>query len=135
MNFVLADTNAWSRFYRSDFADDDPVVDALHRAIETRGLATIGVVYLELLRGFTLERTRGAIRKEFEAVSFIEPNRDDYAAAADLSVTCRRHGVQLHTIDALIAQVCIAHNLVLLTADADFTHAAQHVPLQFWKPE
>lgn len=134
MNAVLADTNAWSRFYRSDFADGDPVVDALRHGIDIRGMVTTGVIYLELLRGFTLESTRSEIRHEFDAVPFLEPTRDDYAAAAELSVTCRRAGVQLETIDALIAQVCIAHDATLLTADDDFTHAAQHIPLDVWNP-
>lgn len=44
--------------------------------------------------------------------------------------TCRRHGVQLGTIDALIAQLCIEHDLALLTTDQDFTHAARFVPLR-----
>ena len=65
---------------------------------------------------------------------FIEPTRDDYGAAADLSVTCRRAGVQLGSIDALIAQICIANDLTLLSADADFAHAAHHVALDVWNP-
>lgn len=36
----------------------------------------------------------------------------------------------LGTIDALIAQLCIEHDLALLTADKDFTHAARFVPLR-----
>ena len=36
----------------------------------------------------------------------------------------------LDTIDALIAQLCIEHDLALLTADKDFTHAARFVPLR-----
>lgn len=134
MNAVFADTNAWSRFYRSDIPDGDPVVDALRHGIHSRGVVTTGVIYLELLRGFTLESTRREIRHEFDAVPFLEPTSDDYAAAPNLSVTCRRHGVQLETIDALIAQVCITHDATLLTADDDFTYAAQHIPLDVWNP-
>ncbi|MCB0977177.1 MAG: PIN domain-containing protein [Acidimicrobiales bacterium] len=63
---------------------------------------------------------------------FIEPTRHDYAAAADLSVTCRRRGVQLDSIDALIAQLCVAHDLTLLTANTDFAHAGRHIPLKLW---
>jgi predicted nucleic acid-binding protein len=35
-------------------------------------------------------------------------------------------------VDALIAQLCIAHDLVLLTTDADFRHASRHIPLRVW---
>lgn len=66
---------------------------------------------------------------------FIEPTRDDYAAAATLSNTCRRKGVQLATIDALIAQLFIRAELTVLTTDAHFSHASQHIPLRVWTPK
>jgi predicted nucleic acid-binding protein len=45
---------------------------------------------------------------------------------------CRRAGVQIGTIDALLAQLCIRHKLTLLTTDKDFAHAALHCPLKVW---
>lgn len=134
MSTVLVDTSVWSRFYRSDFPDSDPVVSALSGELAERGVVTTGVVYLELLRGFTRPASRSEITSQFGEVPFIEPEREDYAAAADLSVTCRRAGLQLATVDALIAQVCITHDLTLLTADTDFTKAASHIPLHVWSP-
>jgi hypothetical protein len=47
---------------------------------------------------------------------------------------CRRAGVQIGTIDALLGQLCIRHELTLLTTDADFTLAARHCPLRIWSP-
>jgi predicted nucleic acid-binding protein len=41
--------------------------------------------------------------------------------------------VQLGTIDALIAQLCIGRGLALLTTDRDFTHAAEHCELVVWQ--
>lgn len=87
-----------------------------------------------MLRGFTRPATRDQITAQFDDVPFIEATRHDYAGAAELSVICRRNGVQLETVDALIAQVCIANDLTLLTADGDFTQAASHVPLRVWNP-
>ncbi|MHB8571155.1 MAG: PIN domain-containing protein, partial [Metallibacterium sp.] len=58
------------------------------------------------------------------------PARDTHIQAATLRNTCRRKGVQLGTIDALIAQLCIEHDLALLTTDKDFVHAARFVPLR-----
>jgi predicted nucleic acid-binding protein len=40
--------------------------------------------------------------------------------------------VQLSSIDALIAQLAITHDLALLTTDQDFVHAARHIPLRVW---
>ncbi|MCZ7628935.1 MAG: PIN domain nuclease [Microthrixaceae bacterium] len=134
MSTVLVDTSAWSRFYRSDIPETDPYVSAVQHEIAARGVVTTGVVYLELLRGFTQSGTKEEIHRQFDSVPFIEPRRADYAGAAELGTRCRRAGVQLGAVDALIAQVCIANDLTLLTADGDFVHAARHVPLKLWAP-
>jgi hypothetical protein len=40
--------------------------------------------------------------------------------------------VQVGTIDALFAQLCIRHNLLMLTSDDDFKAVAQHSALRAW---
>lgn len=47
---------------------------------------------------------------------------------------CRRAGVQLGTIDALLIQFCGRHELTLLSTDPDFAHAAMQVPFRLWRP-
>lgn len=134
MSVTLVDSSVWSRFYRNDVPDSDAYVTAFMRELASRDVVTTGVVYLELLRGFTRPSTREQIHREFEAVSFLEPTRSDYADAADLCTSCRRAGVQLGSIDALLAQLCIGNDLQLLTADRDFLHAAECIPLDVWSP-
>jgi predicted nucleic acid-binding protein len=56
------------------------------------------------------------------------PDRDDHAQAALLHTRCRQRGVQVGTIDALIAQLCIRHQLTLLTTDRDFAAIARLEP-------
>lgn len=80
-------------------------------------------------------RAQSAIQSAFDVLTFLEPTRTDYIAAAALSNTCRSSGVPLATIDALIAQLCIGNDLVLLTTDADFRHAARYIPLRVWSPD
>lgn len=41
-------------------------------------------------------------------------------------------GVQLGTIDALLAQLCLRHRWRLLTSDRGFRHAAKHCALDLW---
>jgi hypothetical protein len=31
-----------------------------------------------------------------------------------------------------LAQLCIRHDVMLLTTDKDFTHVAKHCPLRIW---
>ena len=132
---LFADTSVWSLAYRRDSPPASAEVAALREAL-TGGerIVATGLVLLELLQGFVPARAQATIRAAFESLEFVEPAREDYIAAAGLSNACRRKGVQLATIDALIAQLCIAHDLLLLTTDADFRHAARHVPLRVWSP-
>jgi predicted nucleic acid-binding protein len=65
---------------------------------------------------------------------FVTPDRQDHIDAAGLRNRCRRAGLQIGTIDVLLAQLCMRHELTLLTTDNDFEMAAAHCPLQIWHP-
>jgi hypothetical protein len=92
------------------------------------------MILLELLRGFLPARAQATIRTAFDALEFIEPVRDDYVGAASVGNACRRAGVQLGAVDALIAHLAITGDHTLLTTDADFHLAARHVDLRVWHP-
>jgi predicted nucleic acid-binding protein len=105
------------------------------RALEDgETVVTTGLVHQELLQGFSGPRARSDIITRFKALPFLAPDRQDHIAAAELRNRCRRAGVQVGTIDALLAQLCIRHGLLLLTTDNDFAQAAVHCALQVWKP-
>ncbi|TMJ27185.1 MAG: PIN domain-containing protein [Alphaproteobacteria bacterium] len=61
------------------------------------------------------------------------PTRDDHIAAAELRNRCRRAGVQIGTVDALLAQLCLHHDLVMLSSDEDFKHIAGQCALKLWR--
>ena len=129
---VLVDTSVWSLALRRDRSPNSPAVARLTKALESDLVVTTGLIVQELLQGFLPQRTQTEIRRRFGALAVVQPTRDDHIAAADLRNACRRAGVQLGTIDALIAQLCIAHNLELLSTDRDFVHAARHCELRLW---
>ena len=58
--------------------------------------------------------------------------RDDDIDAAELRNRCRRAGIQIGTIDALLAQLCIGHDLTMLTTDGDFRRVAKQSVLKVW---
>ena len=106
----------------------------LRHALE--GGATIvvtGLVLQELLQGFAGPRARKDIIDRFAALPLLTPDRQDHIDAADLRNRCRRAGLQIGTIDAVIAQLCVRHQLQLLTTDNDFVLAARHCTLRVWK--
>jgi len=95
-------------------------------------LLTTGLVLQELLQGFSGPKSRDQIVERFSAVPLLVPDRDDHIRAAELRNHCRGNGVQVGTIDALLAQLCIRHDLTMLTTDHDFTHVAEHSTLKLW---
>jgi hypothetical protein len=130
---VFVDTSVWSLALRRDSIGESPEVDALARCLDAGDiLFTTGLVLQELLQGFRGPRARDAIVERFASLPFVQPERLDHVAAADLRNDSRRRGIQLGTIDAVIAQLCIRFALVLLTTDADFRRVARHHRLTIW---
>jgi predicted nucleic acid-binding protein len=130
---LLVDTSVWSLAFRRDIDSGVPQVQALRSALGGgEAIVTTGLVLQELLQGFAGPRARQAIVQRFEALPLLVPDRTDHVDAAELRNRCRRAGVQMGTIDALIAQLCLRHELMLLTTDGDFVLAARHCGLRIW---
>ena len=130
---LLVDTSVWSLALRRDVAVTQPEVRHLEQALlGAQTVVTTGLVLQDLLQGFSGPKARPQIIDRFSSLPLVQPDRQDHIDAAALRTTCRRGGVQLGTIDALITQICIRHQLTLLTTDQDFTHAGRHCPLRIW---
>jgi predicted nucleic acid-binding protein len=132
---LLVDTSVWSLAFRRKVDSLTPEVQALRTALSGgESIVTTGLILQELLQGFSGPRAAKDLVQRFNALPLIVPDRQDYIDAADLRNLCRRSGVQLGTIDALLAQLCLRHDLTLLTTDGDFSLAARHCDLRVWKP-
>lgn len=133
---LLVDTSVWSLALRRDASASEPEVHLLKDALLGADVVvTTGLVLQELLQGFSGPKSHAQIIERFAALPLLQPDRDDHVAAADLRNTCRRAGVQVGTIDALLAQLCIRHDLTLLSTDNDFKLAARHCALRVWAPK
>ena len=97
-------------------------------------VAATGLVLQELLQGFGRPKSAEAIIERFAAVQMVHPTVADHVHAADIRNRCRRAGVHVSTVDALLAALCIDRGLTMLSADQDFAHIARHVPLDRWVP-
>jgi predicted nucleic acid-binding protein len=130
---LLVDTCVWSLAFRLDRRSDEAAVARLRDALaQGETIYTTGLVLQELVQGFADPKARASINERFAALPGIVPSRDDHIAAAEIRNRCRRNGVQVGTIDALLIQLCLHHDLVLLTEDRDFFNAAEHCPLRLW---
>lgn len=132
---LFVDTSVWSLAFRRDQPSAAPEVDTVRNALEGgETIVTTGLVLQELLQGFAGPRARRDIIDRFTALPLLSPDRQDHIAAAELRNSCRRGGVQIGTIDALLAQLCIRHELTMLTTDKDFGRVAKHSTLRVWRP-
>jgi predicted nucleic acid-binding protein len=89
-----------------------------------------GIILQELLQGFAGPRAALQIVQHFAAIPLIAATRDDHIKAAELRNACRRRGIQVGTIDALLARLCIRCELVMLSTDRDFVHIAESTSLR-----
>ena len=130
---LFVDTSVWALALRRDAPAGSAQVTALTRAIGAgETIVTTGLVLQELLQGFAGPNARKAILDRFTALPLLGPDRQDHVDAAALRNHCRRRGIRIGTIDALLAQLCIGNSLTMLTADEDFRRIARHSALKLW---
>ena len=130
---LFVDTSVWSLAFRREPPSAAPEVHALVHAIEAGELIlTTGLVLQEILQGFAGPKDQAQILDRFAAIPLIVPDREDHIEAAALRNRCRRAGIQAATIDALLAQLCLRHDLTMLSTDEDFRHIAEKCPLKLW---
>ena len=130
---LLVDTSVWSLAFRHDAEASTQAVEVLRSALEGADqVFTTGLVLQELLQGFAGPKARSQLIERFAALAFLQPDREDHIEAAEVRNTCRRNGVQIGTIDAVLIQLCLRHDLVMLSTDNDFRSASRHVKFRLW---
>jgi predicted nucleic acid-binding protein len=132
---LFVDTSVWSLAFRRDTPPEIAETAALARAISDGAqVMTTGLVLQEVLQGMAGPKQRATLIERFSSLTFLIPDKDDHIEAAGLRNACRSAGVQVGTVDALLAQLCIRHGLTMLTTDQDFRYMVRHVPLRLWPP-
>ena len=120
---------------RRDSPPDSPEVSRLRDALNSgERIFSTGTVLRELLQGIRGPNAVAQIARHFQAIPMITHVRGDHVGAADLRNECRRRGVQVGTVDALLAQICMSRELVMLSTDRDFNYIENWTLLQLWRP-
>jgi len=110
----------------------DRFIEVLDRSIPF-GLSPITV--LEVLQGAATENDFDTLRDYLESQTIFElrGGLDSYVAAAKIFFDLRRRGKTAgSSIDCLIAQTAIEHDLHLLHNDSDFGRIAEVSALKIW---
>lgn len=130
---LFVDTSVWSLAFRRDAPAPMPEVKALLHGLDAgETILTTGIVLQELLQGFSGPKARKEILVRFKALPLLMPDRQDHINAAEIRNDCRRRGLQIGTINALLAQLCIRYGLTMLSTDSDFAAMARHCGLKLW---
>jgi len=91
------------------------------------------VIYQEILQGAKTEKEYAALKEYLSSQRFFHPKDsvESYAQAARIYFSCCRKGVTIRsTIDCLIAQIALEHDLFLLHNDSDFIAMAPVIGLR-----
>lgn len=89
----------------------------------------IGPVRQEVLSGVRTDEQFDRLRAALGAFPDLELQTEDFERAAQFYTLCRRRGVQGSNTDFLLCAVAERHELSILTADKDFDHFAEHLPV------
>lgn len=92
-------------------------------------------IFQEILQGAKSEKEYRLLRQYLETQRFYHPKDpiDSFAKAARIFFKCRRKGVTIRsTIDCIIAQTAMEHDLFLLHSDTDFDAMTGVVPLKIY---
>lgn len=126
---ILVDTSIWIDYFCSQ---PGPAAHLLDQLIESNTpFALTPVILQEILQGARTPSHFNQLRDHLITQFFLYPLDpiETYSAAAAIYAKCRRVGVTPRsTIDCLIAQIAIGHDVPLLHNDADYERIAQVIP-------
>ncbi len=131
---IIVDTSVWSLALRRRSVIKNKEALVLESLIESgEEIYLLGIILQELLQGIRKKETFDSLNIYLNYFPLIEPTREDYVGAAQLKNTFMKKGIQVSTIDALIAHVAIAYDCLLFTTDRDFQYIEKYTKLKLLK--
>ncbi len=131
---VIVDTSVWSLALRRNIPARNPETEILSRMIEQgETIFLLGIILQERLQGVREPHDFKRLKEHMDSFPVFDIAREHYVKAADLKNHLGRNGVQVSTIDALIAAATIANDCYLFTNDKDFQYIAKHSKLRLLK--
>jgi len=120
---------------RRDETGGEPSVRRLRDTLDhDEGVVTTGLELQELLQGSAGPRPVTPSSIALRRYRLQIPDGTHQVEAAESRNVCRRSGIQVGKIDVPLAQLCVRHDLVMLSTDRDFTLMAPHLGLTIWEP-
>lgn len=117
----LIDTSVWIDYFRG--RAHQPVDYFIRIIKEEIPFGITSHIYQEILQGAASKKDFQVLVEYLDTQRFFHPKNPvlSYADAAKLYLNCREEGITIRsTIDCLVAQTAIEHNLILVHKDKDY---------------
>lgn len=121
---IAADTSSLIAFLAGDEGDDVRLVD---HALERRSFVLPAVVVVELLSG---PRRGPEISDLISELPRLDPKPHTWVQVGEARRALFSRGLRARLADVLIAQICLDHDVPLVTRDRDFRHFEEHFGLR-----
>ena len=131
---ILVDTSVFVDFFKGVQNDHSKCFENVIKQQIPFGLTP--VVYQELLQGAKNKKEYDFLDEYLKCQRFFHPQDPvmTFGHAAIIYFSCRKQGITVRsTIDCLIAQVAIEHDLILLHNDKDFIQMASVIDLKLYE--
>jgi len=128
---MIVDSTVWADYFNGL---ESPYTDRLDRALaEEEDIAILPLIIAEVLQGFRTEAGFLKARDLLLGLSVLVPSVECHVEAARLFRRLRGRGITVRgTIDCIIAQTCLEHDVELLSPDVDFRRIAEVARLRLW---
>jgi predicted nucleic acid-binding protein len=130
---ILVDTSVLIDFFKgADNEGCDKFRKILQRDIP---FGINSFIFQEVLQGARSEKEYDLLKSHLETQRFYHLKEPiaSYAQAAKIYVDCRQKGITARsTIDCLIVQTALEHDLFLLHNDNDFNDIAKNIPVKIY---
>jgi predicted nucleic acid-binding protein len=113
---IAVDTSSLVAYLEGELADDTVAIDA---AIKAGSLRIPGPVLTELL---SYPKVGAQVGKFIEDIPLLEMAPGFWERAGETRRKILSKGFKARVADALIAQLCLDHNIPLIARDTDFRH-------------
>ena len=117
----LIDTSVWIDYFREKNTSEVRFFNKILDAKLPYGITS--VIYQEILQGVASKKDFNNLSGHLETQRFFHPKDPilTYKKAAELYFKCRNKGITIRsTIDCLIAEIAVEHELSLLHHDKDY---------------
>ena len=125
----LVDTSVWIDYLNGVDAPQVRFLDDLLDNPVATGITDL--IFMEILQGARDQKNFDRFRSYFEGQRFhrFADPASSHASAAQVYLDCRRRGITVRsTVDCLIAQCALEHDLILFHRDADFQRIGVALP-------